>query len=83
MIKSLYAIRDCKSGFLSPMIDDTDDSALRNFEYACKNNNIMNFAPQDFELYKIGSYDTDSGILSPIEPTEFIANGINFRKVEE
>lgn len=82
MKKNLYAIRDLKVGFLAPMVDDNEDTAIRNFEYACAHNDIINFAPTDFELYHIGTFDTDSGVIDPCSIPTFICNGINFRKEE-
>lgn len=83
MKKELYAIRDVKVGFLAPMVDDNEASAMRNFEYAVHNNDIINFMPSDFELYHIGSFDTDSGIIESCSTPNFICNGISFKKENE
>lgn len=65
----LYSIRDRKSGFLAPMHDVNDDTARRNFAFAIQNRDSMYLAfPDDYELYYVGSYDTDSGIISPCNP---------------
>jgi len=72
----LYAIRDKYTGFLSPAPDMTDDSAKRNFAMAVNNNpGVMNFSPRDYDLYKIGEYDTHTGEIVPLQPIQFICNG--------
>ena len=83
MKKIMYAIKDTKAGFLSPMIDSNDMTAARNFEYACKNNDVMAFCPSDFELYRLGEFDDESGKMIALDAPEFICNGIKFRKVEK
>lgn len=66
MIVNVYAMRDVKTGFLTPSFDSNDETAIRNFSHAVINSDsiIFSFA-QDFSLYRIGSYDSDTGILSP------------------
>lgn len=82
MKKNLYAIKDVKVGFLSPMIDTNNETAIRSFEYACKNNDMMFFTPSDFELYYLGEFDSDSGLFYCESPT-FLCNGINFKEVSD
>ena len=74
----IYAIRDAAAGvFTAPTIDISDHSAMRNFQQACANaDSVMNFAPNDFALYKIGSFDAELGFIEPDSPT-VIMNGIN------
>lgn len=64
MRKFIYSLRDLKTGFCDPTLELSDEIALRNFQYALKNQpGIIGFAPQDFQLYCIGEFDTQSGIL--------------------
>ena len=62
----VYAVRDVHVGFNSPMTDLNDNCAIRNFTYAINNpnNGVMNFSPKDYDLYKIGDFDTDSGFIT-------------------
>lgn len=65
----LYSIRDFKTGFLPPTYDINDESAIRNFEHACLNSDSLFFShPQDYALYRIGSFDTDSGRVDLLDP---------------
>lgn len=69
MIYNLYAIRDVKTGFLSITHDVNDASACRNFEHAILNHEDSLFFshPEDYALYFLGTYDTDTGKLVPSE----------------
>lgn len=63
MIYGVYSIFDSAAGvFTAPTIDISDASAVRNFQSALANSgSIMNFKPEDFSLYQIGTFDVESG----------------------
>lgn len=64
MIYNFYAIKDLKVGYLEPKIEMNDDVAVRSFFHACSNvESIFYTNPGDFQLWKLGSYDTDTGSL--------------------
>lgn len=69
MIYPVCAMRDEKVGFLAPTVEQNLETAKRSFAHMCSAGGqaVMNFAPADFALYKIGDYDTDSGELIPCE----------------
>ena len=66
----LYSIKDAKTGFMTPVLEQGDPAALRNFSAAVsKSDCIMHQYPNDFALYKVANWDTDTGVdpvLSPI-----------------
>lgn len=65
MLYNVYSIRDVKTGFMTPTIEVNDDTAIRNFSHAVVNSdNILFSFAKDFALYRIGSFDSDSGVLS-------------------
>ena len=65
MIYSVYAIRDSKTGFLTPTIDINDASAMRNFEHACMQTNSLFFShSQAYDLYRIARFNSDTGEIS-------------------
>lgn len=71
----IYSYRDTKVGFMPPQCDQTEQSAVRGFGFAVNGNNgIMNYSPADFELYKLGEFDTETGKIDAIMP-QFIVNG--------
>lgn len=76
MILSVYAVRDIHTGFLSPTVDQNDETAKRNFAFMINNNpGVIAFRPADFDLYLIGSFDSENGLMVPLSPVELIANG--------
>lgn len=77
----IYCIRDAKTTFLTPTVDLNDQSAMRNFAHATmQSNNLFNSHPQDYSLFRIGTFDSESGIIEPIVP-EHIAEGVSFKEV--
>lgn len=66
----LYSIKDAKTGFMTPVLEQGDPAALRNFSAAVSQGDcIMHQYPNDFALYKVANWDTDTGVdpvLSPI-----------------
>ena len=70
MIYPVYAIRDFKTGFLSPTCDVNDEAAIRNFEHTVLNatDSLFFSHPEDYALFRIGQYDSDKGSLVPESP---------------
>ena len=63
--QKVYAIRDVVADkFFAPFIALNDDLAKRQFAFNfVDKSSIFAFSPQDFELYRIGFYDIDNGML--------------------
>lgn len=73
----IFAIRDKYTSFMSPAVDINEEAAKRNFAYAINNNpGVMNFAPSDYDLYQIGTYDSESGVIDALVPIKFVCNGM-------
>lgn len=69
MVTGLYAIKDAKSTFMPCTVDVNDATAIRNFEHAvCQKDSILASHPNDFALFKVGEYDNESGVISPVFP---------------
>ena len=83
MTLNIYAIRDAKSGFMSPTFELNDAVAMRNFEHACLNSDSLLFSHfEDFDLYRIGAYDTDTGCISAV-PHSFVCSGVSALAVKK
>ena len=65
----LYSIKDAKTGFMTPVVEQNDAAALRNFSHAVNQpESIMYDSPNDFSLFKVSDFDTDAGILAIPSP---------------
>lgn len=72
MNQPIYAIRDMLVEFHAPIIGVNDDQMKRDFKVFC--NNKAELERADMQLFKIGSFDTTTGKIEPIEP-QFIMGG--------
>ena len=76
MVYGVYAFRDNKTSFGQIWNDHNDESAKRGFAMMINNaDGLMGFAPSDFDLFKIGEFDSENGQLSPVWPIEYLVNG--------
>lgn len=62
MKKLVYAIRDARIGFMTPILEENDASAIRGFQNAvmAREGYFANFA-SEYDLYRIGQFDSDQG----------------------
>ncbi|ALS03469.1 VP5 [Gokushovirus WZ-2015a] len=72
MIYGVYAIKDAKTSFMPCNVDYNDASAIRNFEHAVMApDSLMRSHPADYTLYRLGSYNTETGlIVSEADPQQ-------------
>lgn len=76
MIYGLYAMRDVKTGFMSPVIEANDEAAVRNFTHTVRQSEgILYTFSQDFSLYRLGDFDSDTGRIAPLIPIVQVADG--------
>lgn len=79
MIVNVFSIRDKLSGFSYPTVDVNAATAQRNFASAVNSPqvNTMTFAPSDYDLYFVGTFDTEKGLFAGTDSgvPEFIVNG--------
>lgn len=69
----VFAIRDFKTGYLAPTCEPNAEAAARNFEHACIRSDSLFFThPEDYALFRVGEYDSDSGALTGCVPEEVI-----------
>ena len=73
---NVYCIRDDKIGFLTPTVDTNHFTAARNFANAIMQGQGVLFThADDFRLYCIGEFDTESGQLIPHAVPELVSEG--------
>lgn len=77
--RSLYAIKDVKSGFSDPCVQVNDAVAARSFERQVPRlSQDLGIPLSDFQLWRVGQFDMDSGLLRPENP-ELILDGASLR----
>lgn len=80
----IYVIRDSVTGYMTPTFDMNDTSAMRNFRYAMsKSDSVMSANKSDFSLYRIGSYDSESGEIRYEDPSVVIDVGLNAKNAND
>lgn len=86
MVLSLFSIRDIKaSQFLTPFYSQNVSLASRECHSTVNSGNPENVIckyPEDFELYEIGQFDSDTGkIVTSVEGIKFITNLSTFKEI--
>lgn len=80
-VRSLYAIKDVKSGFTDPCTQVNDSVAARSFEGQVYDLSERFMIPvSDFQLWRVGQFDLDSGILTSSVPELLVDGASLFRK---
>ena len=69
MLKHIYAIRDYKVGYTNLVVEENQDVAIRSLKMALRNpDTLFHNEPKDFALFRLGTYNTETGDIIPNEP---------------
>lgn len=79
----MYAFKDTKIGYMNPWTSHNDETAIRTFRSAVmdENENAIKNHLKDIELYKLGTYNDDTGELE--KNHKFLINGITAKGDQE
>lgn len=77
MKRRMYSVRDNKTVFWSPVEGYTDFSAVRDFEILINKGEVTKAHPSDFDLYFVGTFDSDTAVFEPATPIEFVCSGMS------
>lgn len=78
---TLYAIKDVKSGFSDPCAQTNDAVAARSFERQLPHmSDQLGIPVSDFQLWRCGKFDVDSGMLVPETPELLLDGAAILRK---
>ena len=81
MIHQIYGLKDNLANvFMQPQLFQNENVALRNFSEIINGTGIFKNNPGDFELWKLGEFDDQSGIIVP--NPEKMATGLSVVKGE-
>lgn len=76
MKTKLYSYRDQLVGFGPIMVENNEQTAVRGFSFAVNNaSGMMGFAPKDYDLFYVGEFDTDTGIITGAPVPALVVNG--------
>lgn len=79
MLYPIYSIKDDLIGYGVPFSADNDAVAMRFFHQAIvQPNSIYGLNKSQFNLYKLGDFDTSSGEVVPCSPT-YICSANDFK----
>lgn len=78
----MYSVRDQKSElFHKPWHAQTHGEAERNFSQMANDDRSTIFNhPEDFDLYHVGYYEDNSGILTPLDTPQFVIKAVQVKK---
>lgn len=63
MIQGLYVIKDELSGYAPPIAIKSDEMAKRWFINQVNTTAVMKESAKDFSLWKVGEFNTESGLV--------------------
>lgn len=79
----IYAVRDNLIGYLSITLEQNDPAALRDFSAAVNSPDSRLFVkPEDYRLYRVGTFDTDTGIIEAESSPSLIGEGGSLMRKE-
>lgn len=89
MIFGVYCIRDHLSGFQTPVLEQNDAVALRNFAQAVSDfprqagRSVMQFKPADFDFFRLASFDSETGKFDLLDVPQLLASGLSVAHKED
>lgn len=79
MTLNMYAIKDELNGFTCPIPLNNDAIASRYLKDQYETNPTIKNTPGHFSIWKVGEYDTETGIFASIQP-QLKGDAINYVK---
>lgn len=82
MVVNVYSIYDEKAKYFGKLtFFANDDDAKRAFgDLVVTEGNGVNRHPGDFKIYKLGTFDDNSGLMLSCPMPEFLAHGTDYTK---
>lgn len=83
MKMNIYSLKDKKGSFVNPYVMQNTEQAIRDVKTAVNENtaSILSKYPEDFDLYKMGDFDTETGEIT--SKVEMIINLKELKSVEK
>jgi len=80
----IFTIRDSKGEvYNQPFFQKTHGEAERNFHQLVNDNkSTVSQFPEDFDLYFIGTYNDQTGLLSPNDTPQHVIKAVQIKKTQ-
>ena len=72
MLLNIYSVRDNNGDFKGLFNDINDELAKRNFIMAFAADSMMNAFAQDFDLYKLGTFNSETAEIVGLLPVKVL-----------
>ena len=84
MILKVFSIRDAKAEvFNSPFFQKSYGEAERNFrQLVTDEKSMVSKYPEDFDLYYLGDYDDNTGVIEPLDTPKHIMKAVALKTTE-
>ena len=83
MMHPVFSVRDQMVGFNDPFCAVNENVAVRDFTNVVNNpSGRIYLNPNHYDLYRIGDFDTETGKMTPCEPS-LIVTGLSVKKGNE
>ena len=80
MVLNIYSIRDTFTGYGQIFLEQSDPVAVRGFRFALsKKDSAMFTDPKDFDLMRIGTFDTETGTITS-SPAVTVCSAASIRR---
>lgn len=77
MIYPVFSLYDAAArAFLAPTLSSTDDAAKRDLALGLSQaaGSPLGFSPKDFSLYRVATFDNDTGLITPVSPAVLVCH---------
>lgn len=81
MTYDLFSVRDSKTDFFPPQMHASVGDAKRSLAMTVNTpGNMVSFSSKDFDLFRVATFDSQSGEVTPVFPAEFICSASSLIK---
>lgn len=78
MIKTVYSVRDVKSGYGPLMLFDNDPIAMRSFTVSVRQtDSLMHWCAPDYALYAVARFDDETGSAEPFPAPVHVCDAVD------
>lgn len=84
MVK-IFAVRDQYTGYGQPFSCQSDAVAMRDFRIAvnASKDSLMHSSPGDFDLFRLGEFDPETGIIIPENAPVLVVSGFSVAREDD